>query len=184
MTFRYDITFEATVSFAMPLFIVLSLVLCFIVQTASSLQSVLVSPLFIYTGLILAFISIAGIIFKKMPAIIWYDIFAGSTLIVWFAYWKPLFNDDSPIFFFYPLYFALMTALVSLFVIGQQYKIDGESFNIMRSLSNKSIIQPWIIMLCVLASLELQQHFLLYPIMMTLLITRFALSSCLETRSH
>lgn len=168
----------------MPLFIVFSLVLCFMVQTASSLQSILVSPLFIYTGLILAIISIIGITFKKMSATFWYDIFAGSALIVWFAYWKPLFNVDAPIFFFYPLYFALMTAFVSLFIIGQQHKIDDESFNLMKSLSKKSIIQPWIIMLCVLASLELQQHFLLYPIMMTLLIMRFALSSCLEGSSH
>jgi hypothetical protein len=126
----------------------------------------------------------AGITFKKMPATICYDIFASSILIVWFAYWKPLFNDDSPIFFFYPLYFALMTAFVSLFVIGQQHKIDDESFNLMKSLSKKCIIQPWIVMLCVLASLKLQQHFLLYPVMMTLLIMRFALSSCLEGRSH
>jgi hypothetical protein len=154
------------------------------VQTASSLQSVLVSPLFIYTGLILAIISIIGITFKKIPATFWYDIFAGSTLIVWFAYWKPLFNVDAPIFFFYPLYFALMAAFVSLFITGQQHKIDDESLNLMKSLSKKSIIQPWIIMLCVLASLELQQHFLLYPIMMTLLIIRFALSSCLEGSSH
>lgn len=168
----------------MPLFIVLSLALSFMVQAASSLQNVLVSPLFIYTGLILAITSITGITVKKMSATIWYDIFAGSTLIVWFAYWKPLFNDDSPIFFFYPLYFALMTAFVSLFVIGQQHKIDDESFNLMKSLSKKSIIQPWIVMLCALASLELQQHFLLYPVMMTLLIMRFALSSCLEGRSH
>jgi hypothetical protein len=168
----------------MLIFIVLSLSLCFMVHIASSLQSVLVSSLFIYTGLILAIICIVGITFKKTPASIWYDIFAGSTLIVWFAYWKPLFNDDSPIFFFYPLYFALMTTFVSLFVIGQQNKIDDESFNLMRSLSKKSIIQPWIIMLFVLASLELHQHFLIYPIMMTLLITRFALSSFLEARSH
>lgn len=168
----------------MPLFIVFSLALCFMVQTASSLLSVLVSPLSIYTGLILAIASLVGITFKKMPATFWYDIFAGSTLIVWFAYWKPLFNVDSPLFFFYPLYFALMTAFVSLFIIGQQHKIDDESFNIMKSFSKKSITQPWIVMLCVLVSLELQQHFLLYPIMMTLLIMRFALSSCLEERSH
>lgn len=167
----------------MPIFIALSLALCFIVQTAPSLQSVLISPSFMYTGLILAITSIVGSTFKKMPATIWYDIFAGSILIVWFAYWKPLFNNDSPIFFFYPLYFALMTAFVSFFVIGQQHKIDDESFNVMKSLSKKSIIQPWIIMLCVLASLELQQHFLLYPIMMTLLVMRYALSSCLKGRS-
>ncbi len=168
----------------MPLFILLSLVLCFIVQAAVPQQGLLISPLIIYTGLIFAIISMVGIAIKKMPATIWYDIFAGSSLLVWFAYWKPLFNGDSPIFFFYPLYFALITAFISLFIIGQQQKIDKQSFVFMKALSKKSLIQPWILMLCVLVSLELQQHFLLYPIMMTLLIMSFALSSCLEGRRH
>ena len=167
----------------MPLFIALSLVLCFMVQTASSLQSLLVTPLLIYISLAVAIISIIGSLFKKKSAIIWYDIFAGSTLIIWFAYWKPLFKDDSPLFFFYPLYFALMTAFVSLFFIGQRDKIDDESFRLMGLLSKKSIYQPWVVMLCVLGSLELQQHFMLYPTMMTLLIFRFALASCLEGRN-
>ena len=168
----------------MPLFIALSLALCFMVQTASSLQSVLVTPLLIYIGLTVAITSIIGSLFKKLPSLIWYDIFAGSTLVVWFAYWKPLFKDDSPVFFFYPLYFALMTAFVSLFFIGQRDKIDDESFRLMLSLSKKNIIQPWVLMLCVLGSLELQQHFMLYPTLMTLLIMRFVLASCLEGRSH
>jgi hypothetical protein len=168
----------------MPLFIVLSLALCFMVQTASSLQSVLVTPILIYINLAIAIISIAGSLLRKFSALIWYDIFSSSTLIVWFAYWKPIFKDESPVFFFYPLYFALMTAFVSLFFIGQRHKIDSESFRLMRLLSKKSIIQPWVVMLCVLGSLELQQHFMLYPTMMTLLILRFALASCVEGRSH
>jgi len=154
------------------------------VQTASSLQSVLVTPVLIYIGLAVAITSVLGSLFKKLPAIIGYDIFSSSTLLVWFAYWKPLFKDDSPVFFFYPVYFALMTAFVALFFIGQRHKIDDESFRFMQSLYKKSIIQPWVIMLCVLGSLELQQHFMLYPVMMTLLIMRFALASCLEGRSH
>jgi hypothetical protein len=169
---------------AMPLFIVFSLALCFMVQVFSSLQSLLITPLLIYIGLALAIISIFGSLFKKLPVIIWYDIFSSSTLLVWFAYWKPLFKDDSPIFFFYPVYFALMTAFVSLFFIGQRHKIDNESFRLMQFLSKKGIIQPWVVMLCVLVSLELQQHFLLYPVMMTLLIIRFALTGCLEDRNH
>jgi len=168
----------------MPLFIVLSLALCFLVQTASSLQSSLVTPLLIYISLAVAIISIFGSLFKKLSAIIWYDIFSSSTLLVWFAYWKPIFKDESPIFFFYPVYFALMTVFVSLFFINQRHKIDDESFRLMQIFSKKSIIQPWVIMLCVLGSLELQQNFLLYPVMMTLLIMRFALESCLEARNH
>ena len=164
----------------MPLFIALSLTLCFLVQTASPLQSVLVTPLIIYIGLAVAIISILGSLFKKLSAIIWYDIFSSSTLLVWFAYWNPLFKDDSPIFFFYPVYFALMTAFVTLFFIGQRHKIDDESFRLMQFLSKKSITEPWVIMICVLGSLVLQQHFMLYPVMMTLLIMRFALASCME----
>jgi hypothetical protein len=166
----------------MPLFILLSLALSFMEQTVAPLRNLLITPLFIYTGLMLAVISIAVAAFKKMPGTIWYDIFAGSTLIAWYAYWKPSFNDDSPIFFFYPLYYALLAALISLFVIGQQHKIDDVSLSFMKRLSKKRFVQPMIIMLCVLGSLELQQHFMLYPIMMTLLIIRYALSSCLEGR--
>lgn len=167
----------------MPLFIALSLALCFVVQSASSLQSLLAAPLSIYISLAIAIISIFGSMFKKMSVMIWYDIFSSSTLLVWFAYWKPLFKDDSPVFFFYPLYFAMMTAFVSLFFISQRHKIDHESLRLMQLLSKKSIIQPWVIMICVLGTLELEQHFMLYPTMMTLLIMRFALASCLKDRS-
>ena len=168
----------------MPLFIVLSLALSFLVQTASPLQSLLVTTVVIYISLGVAIISIVGSQFKKLPSIIWYDIFSSSTLLVWFAYWKPLFKDDSPIFFFYPIYFALMTAFVALFFIGQRNKIDNESFNIMQSIAKKIIIQPWVIMVCILGSLELQQHFMLYPTLMTLLILRFALASCIEGHGY
>ena len=168
----------------MPLFIALSLTLCFLAQNASPLQSLLITPLLIYIGLGLAVISILGSLFKKLSTLIWYDIFASGALIVWFAYWKPLFKDDSPLFFFYPLYFALMTAFASLFFINQRDKIDDESFRLMRFLSQKSITQPWVIMLGVLGSLELEQHFMLYPVMVTLLIIRFTLASCLQGRGH
>ncbi len=168
----------------MPLFIALSLALGFMVQTASPLQSVLLTPLMIYINLGLAIISILGSLFQKMSVIIWYDTFSSSSLLVWFGSWEPLFKDDSPIFFFYPVYFALLTAFVSLYFIGQRHKIDDESFHIMQFLSQKKIIQPWVIMLCILGSLELQQDFLLYPVMMTLFIIRFVLASCLEGRTH
>ncbi len=164
----------------MPFFIAISLTLSFMVQTQNPLQNTLISPLFIYISIGLAVICIFGIIYKTISPKIWYDIFASSMLLTWFAYWKPLFNEDSPIFFLYPLYFAFMTAFVSLFFIGQRHKIDYETLRQMQSLSDKSRLRPWIVMLCVMASLGLQQHYLLYPIMMTLLILRFALSSCLE----
>jgi hypothetical protein len=167
----------------MPLFIALSLALAFIVQNASSLQSKLETPLLIYISLALAILSILGSMFKILSAIIWYDIFSSSVLLVWFAYWKPVFKDDSPIFFFYPLYFSLFTAFVALFFIGQRHKIDDETFRFMQSYSKSNIIQPWVLMALVLGSLEFQQHFMLFPVMMTLLIMRSALANCLEGRA-
>ena len=154
------------------------------VQTDSVLQNALVTPLWIYTGLAVAVTGIFGSLFKKMSSLVWYDIFSSGALLVWFAYWKPLFKDDSPIFFFYPVYFALMTAFVSLFFIGQRDKIDDESLGLMRVLAEKSIIKPWVVMPAVLGSLEIQQEFMLFPVMMTLLIMRFALAGCLEGRNH
>ena len=154
------------------------------VQTGSVLQNALIAPLWIYAGLAAAVTGIFGSLFKKMSSLIWYDIFSSSALLVWFAYWKPLFKDDSPVFFFYPVYFALMTAFVSLFFIAQRDKIDDESLRLMRGLAENSIIKPWVIMLAVLGSLEVLQQFMLFPVMMTLLIMRFTLAGCLEGRKH
>jgi len=166
----------------MPVFIAFSLTLCFLIETASSLPDLLVAPLFIYIGLGFAVISILGAFFKKTSEKIWCDLFASATLLVWFAYWKPLFNDDSPLFFIFLLYFVFMSAFVALFFVGRQHKLDDESFRQMQLIAKSNIAQPWAIMLGVLVSLELLQHYLLYPVMMTLLMLRFALSSCLESR--
>jgi len=164
----------------MPLFIALSLAFSFIVQNVSPLQSLLDSQIANYIGIALAAGSIAGIILKKLMAKIWYDVFASGALLAWFSYWKPLFNDDSPIFFFYPLYFAFMTAFVSLVFIQRFQVIDYATFRYMKSVIDKNKLPSWFLMTGVLVSLALHQHFLLFPIMMTLLIIRFALTSCFE----
>ncbi|MEQ1527930.1 MAG: hypothetical protein ABL925_01335, partial [Methylococcales bacterium] len=93
-----------------------------------------------------------------------------------------LFTDDSPIFFFFPLYFALLTAFVTLFFSAERQRPDQQTKQQMQLIADKSRLKPWLIMLCVLGSLEVQEHYLLYPVLMTLLILRFALSSCLERR--
>lgn len=145
-------------------------------------QNILLSPLFIYTGIFLSILSMGGVFFKKLPTASGYDLFASSTLIIWFAYWKLLFNEDSPLFFFYPLYFVFMTTFIELFFIRQSHNIDSETFNRMRSLAKNSLIQPWVIMLGVLVSLVLPQHYLLYPIIMTLLMMRLVLTHYLESK--
>jgi hypothetical protein len=164
----------------MVIFIVLSLAGCFLVQAASPLLKWLASPLVIYAGLAVAVVSLVAAMLEKGSARLWHDVFAGSVLLVWYAYWQPLFNGESPIFFFFPLYFVFMAAFVELFFVGQQHKMDHETLRQIRLLARQIKIKPWMIMLVVLASLALPQHYLLYPVTMTLLMLRFALMSYLE----
>ncbi|MDO9212344.1 MAG: hypothetical protein Q7U23_00760 [Methylococcales bacterium] len=169
----------------MLIFISLSLVLCYLVQVSISLPAILTSEYFVYGGLGIALISILGMFFKKLPNIVGYDGFSSGTLLLWFAYWKPMpfFTSDSPIFFFFPLYFALMSAFITLFLSNQNHRIDKESLGYMRTFDREKAIPAWALMLCVLGSVEVTQHYQLYPVMMTLLMLRFALSSCVEEGS-
>ncbi len=164
----------------MLLFIVFSLALCFVVQMASSLQGLLIAPFVIYMGIFLAIVSVLGIVFKKGPATIWHDLFSSGTLLAWFAYWHSLFQDQAPFFFFFPLYFVFLAAFIELMALGPKPHIDNSSLKQMQAFANNNIVQPWVIMVAVLVSLKLPEHFLLYPVLMTLLLIRLALSRYLN----
>lgn len=166
----------------MPVFVILCLTLAGILQLNSSLLDFLVSPIVIYIGLTFAVIAIVASFFNKLPENITYDVFSSSVLLTWFAYWKPLFVKDSPIFFFFPVYFALLMAFAALFFIGQRHKIDRDSLKLMQSVEDSGVIEPWFVMTCVLVTLYFENHFLQYPVMMTLLTIRYALSGCLKTK--
>ncbi len=164
----------------MFLFIALSLALCFIVQMANPLQNLLMMPAVIYVGLFLAIVSIWGIIFKKGSVTLWHDLFSSGALLAWFAYWHSLFQNETPFFFFFPLYFVFLAAFIEMMALGQKQPIDDRSLRQMQAFANNNMVKPWVIMLGVLVSLQLPQHFLLYPVMVTLLMIRFALSRYLE----
>lgn len=164
----------------MLLFIVASLALSFIVETESSLQNILASPVFIYIGLSGAIAAIAGMILKKGVQRFWYELFFISSLLTWYAYWQPIFGRDSPMFFFFPIFFVGVTVFVAMVFINQRDKLDQETLRRMRLISSQAGLQPWILMICALASLELQDHYLVYPVLTTLLLLRFSLSSCCE----
>ncbi len=164
----------------MPVFVALCLILAVIVQTKSPLQGVLVSPVFMYVGLTIAIATIIGNFFKKLPETISYDLFASSILFAWFAYWKPLFVTDSPIFFFFPIYFTLIIAFATLFFIEQRHKIDRDSLQRMQAIADSGVVDPWLVMICVTVTLYFENRFIQYPTMMTLLTMRYALSGCLK----
>jgi hypothetical protein len=168
----------------MLVFISLSIALCFLIEIASPLQTLLSSPPFIYIGLTGSILSIVVVFFKKLSDNIAYDAFSTSTLILWFAYWKPMpmFTADSPVFFYFPLYFALMAAFFILLLTNQSQQIDRETLQYMHHIDKERAMPAWSLMLCVLGSLAVTQHYMLYPVLMTLLMLRFAFSSCLQDR--
>lgn len=168
----------------MFVFILLSLALGYLVQTTNPLINELVTPLCLYLGIGGALLAVAGLLLKKRFFNIWYDLFASSVLFVWFAYWKTQFQDDSPMFFFFPVYFAAMSAFISLAFIGQCERLDDETLYFMRRIAEQKGLQPWIIMLGTLGSLQLLDHYLVFPVLITLLLLRFALDCCVERNSR
>lgn len=164
----------------MPVFIVCSLLVSFLVQNESPYLVLLSSPAVLAIGAIATAASIIGALLKKMPSEVWYDLFATGTLLIWFAYWRPLFNDDAPMFYFFPLYYTLLTAAVTLLFINRSEYFDDESVAQLRFLEKNSRLDTSAIVVFVLISLVITRHYLLYPIAMTLFVLRFMLTRCLE----
>ena len=177
---------QPIIRIVMPLFIILSLALSYLVNIESPWQLLLTSnPLVLYGCAGLAGACLVASAFKKIPLAVIYDIFSSAVLIIWFYYWKsqPMFTADSPVFFFFPIYFSLMAAFVSAFFSGQKQQLDPESFRQMQKIANRSKLQPWVVMLCVLGSLAWYENYLLFPTIMSLLFIRFALSNLLQEDS-
>ena len=164
----------------MPLFILINLLLCLFAQNANKFKELILEPSLMYLCLGLAIISFCAILVKKWHTSIWYDLFASSIVIVWFSYWQPDFNSDAPMYFLYPLYFAMLTAVITLQLQRTQQKLDPVSLSVMQSLASRAVIQPWAIMIVIFISLELKQNFLFFPTVMTLFVIRFALVNYLS----
>lgn len=164
----------------MPTFIVCSLLLSFLVQYESPYLDLLTSPAVLALGLIATAASIIGALLKKMPAVVWYDMFAVGTLLTWFAYWHQVFNDDAPMFYFFPLYYTLLTSVIALLFINRAERFDAESVQQLRFADKHTRLDTRAIVAFVLLSLVITRHYMLYPIAMTLFVVRYMLTRCLE----
>jgi len=166
----------------MYLFIILNLLMAFVLIEESILRHAFLSDYVLYFGgvlLILNFI-LSCVKFKKMKYSLRYDLFSVGALLVWFAYWPAFFREGSPLFYLYPLYFALMTALFSLLFIHKREHIDSDALVWLEWLSDSGRFNPLVIMFCVGVSLCLPQHFMLFPLTISLLVMRYALACCLD----
>lgn len=161
-------------------FILCSLTLAALVQNQNQFLQLLATPAALGIGLTVMAASLMAGYLKKIPTMIWHDGFATGCLLVWYAYWQPQFGDDAPMFFFFPLYFALLTSIVTLTLINKSEYFDHESIVHLRYLEKHTRFNISVLVVLVLISLLITRHYTLYPIAMTLFIIRHTMTVCLE----
>ncbi|MGZ5576083.1 MAG: hypothetical protein ACXWEV_04325 [Methylobacter sp.] len=162
-------------------FILCSVLLAALVQKQSELLQLLATPVALGICLAAMAISLLAGYLKKVPSIVWHDGFATSCLLVWYAYWAPQFDGDAPMFFFFPIYFSLLTSIVTFTLINKSEDFDQETIRQLRYLEKINRFNLSAIVAFVLVSLLITQHYTLYPIAMTLFIMRHTMITCLET---
>jgi len=161
-------------------FILCSMSLAVLVQNPNQFLQILATPVALGIGLTITAVSLLAGYLKKVPTMIWHDGFATSCLLVWYAYWEPQFGDDAPMFFFFPLYFALLTSIVTVTLINKSEYFDLESIVHLRYLEKSTRFNISALVAFVLISLLITRHYTLYPIAMTLFIIRHTMIVCLE----
>lgn len=161
-------------------FVLCSLLLAVLVQKQNEFLPLLATPGALGIGLTIMAASLLAGYLKKIPTVTWHDGFASSCLLVWYAYWQPQFNDDAPMFFFFPLYFALFTSIVTLALVNKSQYFDPESVEHLRYLEKSTRIHTGVMVAFVLISLLITRHYALYPITMTLFVIRHTMIACLE----
>ncbi len=161
-------------------FIFCSLSLAALVQSHNDFLKLLATPVALGIGLTIMAASLLLGYLKKVPAVIWHDGFASSCLLLWYGYWVPQFNEDAPMFFFFPLYYALLMSIVTLTLINKSEYFDYESIVQLRYLEKNTRLHIGVLVGLVLMSLLITRHYMLYPVTMTIFIVRHTMIACLE----
>lgn len=117
---------------------------------------------------------------KKWPSMVWHDGFISGSLLFWYASWKPLFPDDAPMFIFYPLYFSLITAIVTLLLINRSSRFDEESIVHLRHMNKLIRLDMNASIVFVVVALLVSRHYALFPMAVTFYVMRHAITVCLE----
>lgn len=164
----------------MFLFILLNLGCSYLVENEVRWLAWLINDGVMIGGMVLVALAAFFAVINRLSCHVRYDLFASGTLLIWLPYWYPDFREGSPVFFFLPLYFALLSAFCWLVFVKKKEDIDQQTLDFMQWLSDSGRFNPLIIALAVLAGLYFKQHFLLYPAAVTLWVLRYALASSIE----
>jgi hypothetical protein len=165
----------------MPIFIIFCIVLTTLVQTQSVYLPFLNDEPVWMAGGVLALLFLLAGCFKRLDSGVWHDGFACGVLWAWYGYWEPLFSKGSPMFHVFPIYYALLCGWMWFAFINKAARFDAASRDALRYLQTylARFDACWLAG-AVLASLAFPEHYLLYPILMTLFVVRSTFQRCLE----
>ncbi|MCX7089718.1 MAG: hypothetical protein NTV00_16910 [Methylococcales bacterium] len=166
----------------MPFFICLSLAISFLVQSHHRLEAILLSVWTEYFGIGCIIVGILLMLARKLTLSIRYDLFCSGVLCVWISTWPPFFNPDSPVIFFYPLFFCFVTVAVNFLFIQQAATIDPLTLSYLIKFTNNRFFHTGLIMAGVLYSLTQTDNYRLFPNIMALMILKYALVSIVQGR--
>ncbi len=168
----------------MYIFLLMNLFLGFYFKSNSFAISLFQSDYFLYITVPLLTVNfvVMWVQSKKIPINLQYDLFAVGSILIWLSYWPPFFREESPLFYVFSLYFSFITAFFSLLFKTQKENMSIDEIKNLQMLSNFKISSPFFIMAAVLISLAFPEHFLLFPLTITLLIIRFSLANCLAIK--
>lgn len=164
----------------MIVFIITNLLLAAVVISQSSIQTFLTEPYVLVIAFLVMIVCMVLGYLKKLTTTSWHDGFATASLLVWFAWWKSQFIEEAPMFFLYPLYYALITSFVTLSLINRAGSFDLESVNNLRYMDKMLRFDMRTSVAFVLAALVITRHYALYPMAMTFFVLRHSIASCLE----
>ena len=165
---------------ALPIFTFFSLLLTFLVLSRSPLLPYLSNRWSLYAGLVVIVVSGVLALSRRIHYRYQYDVFSFGCLLIWFAYWPETFGINAPIFSFYPVYFVLFSVYISHFVINKRSDLAADQLQLMRIIYGFFGMRADVLVVLVLVSLWLTGHYLIYPIIMTFLLIRYAFSVCLD----
>ncbi len=165
----------------MYLFILINLLIALLAQQQTQEGTALLADPLVYIGafFVLGCFVLTSLKVRILSFRLRYDLFAVGALLIWYVYWPGFFVYDTPVFTVYPWYFVFISVLFSLFFVHRPEQIDSETLRWLQWLSDSGRFNPLFIMLLVILSLFFPEHFLLFPISITLWVMRYVLACCL-----
>lgn len=161
---------------ALPFFTFTSLFYLNLIWTQSTLVKYLETDNVLFFGLFCVALSTLLDALKKVHYKYCYDLYALGCLLIWFAYWRRFFRLDAPIFSIYPIFFVVLSLCITYLVINRSQNLPSDQIILMRFIHESWLFQAPLLAFIMLCSLLDPEHYLIYPIMMSLFFIRFSFS--------